>query len=190
MAWRSASGSEEGPGQSTRPAQLKTSRPAALATGRVVRPRNSPRRRDRRSGPRPSNPSRARRPSASHGTSGMRWSGTWAPAGQSKVAGAACRRTIHQRDHGEPRPTTTGRRARFVASGDVPVAAGSMGAARPHTRNVLRRKWWAVQDSNLRHPRCKRGALTAELTARKAAGGRAGRLAAGGQKEGGAQAGT
>ena len=25
--------------------------------------------------------------------------------------------------------------------------------------------WWAVQDSNLRHPRCKRGALTAELTA-------------------------
>ena len=31
-------------------------------------------------------------------------------------------------------------------------------------------KWWAVQDSNLRHPRCKRGALTAELTARTAAG--------------------
>ena len=29
--------------------------------------------------------------------------------------------------------------------------------------------WWAVQDSNLRHPRCKRGALTAELTAREAA---------------------
>jgi len=28
--------------------------------------------------------------------------------------------------------------------------------------------WWAVQDSNLRHPRCKRGALTAELTARAA----------------------
>jgi hypothetical protein len=29
--------------------------------------------------------------------------------------------------------------------------------------------WWAVQDSNLRHPRCKRGALTTELTAREAA---------------------
>ncbi len=27
--------------------------------------------------------------------------------------------------------------------------------------------WWAVQDSNLRHPRCKRGALTTELTARE-----------------------
>lgn len=26
--------------------------------------------------------------------------------------------------------------------------------------------WWAVKDSNLRHPRCKRGALPAELTAR------------------------
>ena len=32
-------------------------------------------------------------------------------------------------------------------------------------------RWWAVQDSNLRHPRCKRGALTTELTARKAAEG-------------------
>ena len=46
-------------------------------------------------------------------------------------------------------------------------------AARP-TRSALDR-WWAVQDSNLRHPRCKRGALTAELTARNAAGAAQGR---------------
>src|SRR5207248_11499018 len=27
-------------------------------------------------------------------------------------------------------------------------------------------RWWAVRDSNSRHPRCKRGALPTELTAR------------------------
>ena len=31
------------------------------------------------------------------------------------------------------------------------------------------RKWWAMTDSNRRHPRCKRGALPTELIARREA---------------------
>lgn len=30
----------------------------------------------------------------------------------------------------------------------------------------VRGKWWALRDSNPRHPRCKRGALPTELSAR------------------------
>src|SRR5688572_20174808 len=37
-----------------------------------------------------------------------------------------------------------------------------------------RTSWWAVRDSNSRHPRCKRGALPTELTARPTARRRAG----------------
>nr|CAI0337142.1 hypothetical protein SHINE37_40996 [Rhizobiaceae bacterium] len=31
-------------------------------------------------------------------------------------------------------------------------------------------KWWAMRDSNSRHPRCKRGALPTELIARRVGG--------------------
>ena len=50
------------------------------------------------------------------------------------------------------------------------VAAEASSADRlPHSAEgsvvVTAVRWWAVQDSNLRRPRCKRGALTTELTA-------------------------
>src|SRR6476660_9745266 len=41
---------------------------------------------------------------------------------------------------------------------------------------LVRRVWWAMTDSNRRHPRCKRGALPTELIARR--GEPLGRLAA------------
>ncbi len=39
------------------------------------------------------------------------------------------------------------------------------GESRLGNRDTVGGKWWAVTGSNRRHPRCKRGALPAELTA-------------------------
>ena len=62
-----------------------------------------------------------------------------------------------------------------------PLEGSASGAREMRQTAFCRREqrlgeWWAVQDSNLRHPRCKRGALTAELTAREAAGAGTGRV--------------
>ena len=50
----------------------------------------------------------------------------------------------------------------------TPAAPERFGAGDGNRRFPAYGNWWAVQDSNLRRPRCKRGALTTELTARGA----------------------
>jgi hypothetical protein len=40
-----------------------------------------------------------------------------------------------------------------------------IGHKKPNKINVKKTKWWAMRDSNSRHPRCKRGALPTELIA-------------------------
>ena len=92
---------------------------------------------------------------------------------------------VSRRLPARPIPQTKSRgrltKARFLQRGDrsSPPLAASSRPALPRLAQLDSRarcdawrhgeEWWAVQDSNLRHPRCKRGALTAELTARNAA---------------------
>ena len=53
-------------------------------------------------------------------------------------------------------------------SGGIPVQKKSPSPPADHSALSVDRRggWWAVRGSNSRHPRCKRGALPTELTAR------------------------
>ena len=54
----------------------------------------------------------------------------------------------------------------FENASQPPEKVGRRGAKRLSGQGQDRGKWWAVRDSNPRHPRCKRGALPTELIAR------------------------
>ena len=56
-----------------------------------------------------------------------------------------------------------------MAQRDKPTRPGSIQADCLPMRLAEWRGWWAMTDSNRRHPRCKRGALPTELIARKLA---------------------
>ena len=67
----------------------------------------------------------------------------------------------------------TGRRSNQLSYAPVParrddaqVYCTPAGQVKQSTPREPREAWWAMTDSNRRPPRCKRGALPAELTAR------------------------